>query len=676
MQYRRLAILAAATFCLLSTFSLAQSAPPTGDTFSFNGHPNQNYGSQPAFVVQQGANGYLKFNLATLPTGVSVSKATLRLYVDLVSAHGQFDVYQLNNNWSESTLTYNNAPPLGSSATGGHPVSVTSSSLNQFVVIDITPLVQGWANGSIANNGVALALVGSNGAFSFDSKESIFTSHHPELEVAMAGPSGPQGPTGPTGAQGPTGPTGAVGPAGPQGATGAQGIQGPIGPSGPQGLTGATGAQGIQGIQGPIGATGPTGPTGPDGSGFNLVGEWNSQTNYNQYDEVDYQGTKFFAAATIPAGGSAPGTGSSPWILLNPPPSFTAFVPTCFRNSTGVERVVAPWNVSGTNDPACTPPSQWQIPGTQYDPTLCNTGGSFDCRQDEFYTESSQGASGPTGPTGPTGPQGNTGAIGPTGPQGAVGPQGPAGATGPTGAQGPTGSTGATGPTGPQGPRGDTGPQGPTGPPGLGGFSGVQEFTQSGTFNVPSGISHVMIELWGAGGGGGGSASGDGISQAGAGGSGGGGAGYTRAVIAVTSGAVYNVAIGTGGAGGLPCGGNSCNGNPGGSGGASQFTDSSSNILAQSGGGAGGGPGVWVSPGVTICEGGGSGGIGNNTPGMISRTGGGGQACVGSTGGVGGSPPIGSLQPLQATGGPGAFGNIYAGFPGVQGANGYALITW
>ena len=108
----------------------AQSAPPTADTFSNSGAHNQNYGSQTALVVQHGSNSYLKFNLATLPSGVSVSKATLRLYVDVVTSNGSFDVYQLNNSWNESTLTYSNAPPLGLSATGGHPVSVTSSSLN------------------------------------------------------------------------------------------------------------------------------------------------------------------------------------------------------------------------------------------------------------------------------------------------------------------------------------------------------------------------------------------------------------------------------------------------------------------------------------------------------------------------------------------------------------------
>ena len=48
--------------------------------------------------------------------------------------------------------------------------------------------MQGWLNGSIPNYGVALALSGSNGSFSFDSKESSGTGHQPELEVVLDHP--------------------------------------------------------------------------------------------------------------------------------------------------------------------------------------------------------------------------------------------------------------------------------------------------------------------------------------------------------------------------------------------------------------------------------------------------------------------------------------------------------
>ena len=374
----------------LSCIAFAQSAPPTADTFSNSGARNQNYGAQTALVVQQGASSYLKFNLGTLPSGVTINKATLRLYVDVVDANGSFDVYRLNNSWNEGTLTYNNAPSLGTSATGGHPVSITNSSLNQFVVIDITALVQGWANGSIANDGVALALTTSGGAFAFDSKESIYTSHQPELEIALNGPAGPQGPvgqqgpTGLTGPAGPTGATGAQGSQGPAGPIGATGPQGPLGPIGPQGSQGTPGPIGATGPQGPIGLTGPTGATGPAGTGFNFTGSWNSGNNYNPDDVATYNGSTYVATAANQ--NQAPDQNPNSWTLM------------------------AQEGATGQVGPA--------------------------------------GPAGAQGPGGPAGPIGQTGAQGPSGPMGATGAQGPIGPNGPAGPAGPQGPPGVNGSSG------------------------------------------------------------------------------------------------------------------------------------------------------------------------------------------------------------------------------------
>lgn len=216
----RLVLPATGIVYLLSLFSallLAQATPPSADTFVSSATPRTNYGSSIILIVQPGANSYLQFNLSTLPPGASVNKATLRLYVDAVAKTGSFDVYQLNAGWNENTLTFNTpAPALGISATGGKPVSISSSSLNQFLLIDVTPLVQGWVNGTIPNNGVGLALIsGSSASFSMDAKESLLTPNGPELEIVLNGPAGPQG---------------LQGPQGPQGLQGNQGLQGLPGP--------------------------------------------------------------------------------------------------------------------------------------------------------------------------------------------------------------------------------------------------------------------------------------------------------------------------------------------------------------------------------------------------------------------------------------------------------------
>ncbi len=205
-------------------------APPRADTFVSSNAPARNFGSEPLLAVQSGTTSYIQFNLAGMPSGATVSKATLRLYVDAATQAGSFDVYEINSPWAENLMTFNNAPPLGSSATGSKPVTVVRSSQNQFLLVDITPLVQGWLSGTIPNNGIALALVGTTGCFGFDSKESEYTSHEPELEVTFTSGTGPQGPQGP------------------QGLPGTPGAPGPIGPPGPQGATGPVGSPGLSGV--------------------------------------------------------------------------------------------------------------------------------------------------------------------------------------------------------------------------------------------------------------------------------------------------------------------------------------------------------------------------------------------------------------------------------------------
>jgi len=378
---------------------------------------------------------------------------------------------------------------------------------------------------------------------------------------------------------------------GPTGAAGPQGPQGPAGPPGPAGP---------QGMQGMIGASGATGAQGP--IGINNRGTWTNSAQYNQNDAVSDSNS--FWLALIPNLGSEPNASNFNWQLL-----------AAGINNRGT------WSASNSykiNDAVSDAGSYWLAlaatsantasPNTSCEPSqaACST---------DWQLLAAQGAPGATG------------------------------AMGPQGLQGPAG------PTGPQGTQGIPGPQGPAGS-GVGGFNGIQEFTQSGTFTVSAGVTHVIVEMWGAGGGGG-----DGGTSilyqnlncpggtAGLGGSG----GYTRAVLAVTPGTTYTVTIGRGG--GFTTAGTS-----------TQFLDPSNNVLASAGGGQGGTSGTnatYSNGGLTCNNGGdglpgagGSGGVGTN---FIGRNGNGG----------GGAPPAGSisLAPSTAAG-------------GFTGGDGYTLITW
>jgi hypothetical protein len=78
-----------AFWCLLLVSLAAQpllaQAPPSADTFVSSSTAKTKYGSSIALVVGSGTTSYVRFNLAGIPAGASISKATLRLYVDAVA---------------------------------------------------------------------------------------------------------------------------------------------------------------------------------------------------------------------------------------------------------------------------------------------------------------------------------------------------------------------------------------------------------------------------------------------------------------------------------------------------------------------------------------------------------------------------------------------------------------
>jgi hypothetical protein len=114
-----------------------------------------------------------------------------------------------------------------------------------------------------------------------------------------------------------------------------------------------------------------------------------------------------------------------------------------------------------------------------------------------------------------------------------------------------------------------------------GGFQGIQAFDLgTGTFVVPAGVTHLMVELWGAGGGGGGGGASTTVNEVGYGGSAGAEGIYTRKIITVTPGAALDVVVGAGGPGGAL-------GLNGSAGGETKIV-SSGTVLAFAGGGGGG----------------------------------------------------------------------------------------
>ena len=118
------------------TFTAAADAD-VGDS-----RPTTNYGTATTLRVRQGSatltthHSYLKFSVTGLAS--SVQSAKLRLYVTDASAQGG-KVYAVSNDWTETGITWNNAPALT-----GSPLAVAgTTTLGGWLELDITPAITG-----------------------------------------------------------------------------------------------------------------------------------------------------------------------------------------------------------------------------------------------------------------------------------------------------------------------------------------------------------------------------------------------------------------------------------------------------------------------------------------------------------------------------------------------------
>jgi hypothetical protein len=106
-------------------------------------------------------HSYLQFNVQGLKK--APAKVILQIFANSTSSAG-FDVYSVSNNtWTETTITYSNAPALAASKTGSSGAIKTSGT---FYSVDVTALVKG--NGLVS---FGLATTSST-AINMSSRES------------------------------------------------------------------------------------------------------------------------------------------------------------------------------------------------------------------------------------------------------------------------------------------------------------------------------------------------------------------------------------------------------------------------------------------------------------------------------------------------------------------------
>lgn len=139
---------------------------PIADTYVRGDRPNTNFGAQTTIFVDGSPikTTYIKFDLSGL-LGLSIKRATLRLKVAGDKSPAVQSLKSVaDTNWVESTLTYNNRPPLG-----GLINTLTGPAVNTWIEVDVTSEV-------VAKQGQRMSLgideTSSNG-INYYSKETV-----------------------------------------------------------------------------------------------------------------------------------------------------------------------------------------------------------------------------------------------------------------------------------------------------------------------------------------------------------------------------------------------------------------------------------------------------------------------------------------------------------------------
>jgi chitodextrinase len=141
--------------------------PVAADTYVSVANPASNYGAASSMTLDASPDlhAYLRFTVQGL-AGTPIHRARLLVYSKSSSASGIVVRIVSDNNWGERTITYNNAPALGSQVAA----SGVMSALN-WITLDVTSLVTGegtYSFGLTTASTTALSLTaretGTNGA--------------------------------------------------------------------------------------------------------------------------------------------------------------------------------------------------------------------------------------------------------------------------------------------------------------------------------------------------------------------------------------------------------------------------------------------------------------------------------------------------------------------------------
>jgi hypothetical protein len=166
---------------------------PSDDTYIDGGSPTSINGADNKFEVRPDhaadRRGLLRFDLSSIPAGTTVTSATLYLYEGGIKTGQTTYIYRVISDWNESTANWNTwSVPGGDFDSSTAYFAYLPEQNNCMLTIDITNLVQAWANGTYNNYGLLLYSTGPNHIISYTSKEDADSTRWPKLDIVYVIP--------------------------------------------------------------------------------------------------------------------------------------------------------------------------------------------------------------------------------------------------------------------------------------------------------------------------------------------------------------------------------------------------------------------------------------------------------------------------------------------------------
>lgn len=166
---------------------------PSDDAFIRSSSPASNFGVLPDIEVRpdNGASrrGLVRFDLSPIPTGSTVTDASLYLFERDKKLDQITYLYRLTSPWSEEFATWDSpwSTPGGDIDASQVYASFYPNQTSCMLEIDLTQLVQEWVDGR-PNYGFLLYSTGPNHILRYSSKENAATGEHPKLEITYLEP--------------------------------------------------------------------------------------------------------------------------------------------------------------------------------------------------------------------------------------------------------------------------------------------------------------------------------------------------------------------------------------------------------------------------------------------------------------------------------------------------------